>query len=178
MPLNQTSSEGNDDQAEWALAAMSAAEMKFPNPPSDQPQWLALAQAVFNEQTQRWDETSCNGGIRWQINLFSAGYKYKNSISNSCLFHLATRLARYTGDTTYSDWAEQIFDWMNVTGTEITSRRLNSGLITADFSVYDGTWTTDNCTTKETTEWTYNTGHLLAGSAYLSNIVFPPMISI
>lgn len=49
MPPNQTKSLGNDDQGFWAMAAMSAAENNFPNPPPDQPQWLALAQAVFNE---------------------------------------------------------------------------------------------------------------------------------
>lgn len=49
MPTNQTRTLGNDDQGFWAMAAMSAAENNFPNPPSDQPQWLALAQAVFNE---------------------------------------------------------------------------------------------------------------------------------
>ena len=116
MPANQTASEGNDDQAEWALAAMTAAEIKFPNPPPDQLQWLALAQAVFNEQIRRWDETTCNGGLRWQINLFNTGYKYKNSISNGCLFHLAARLARYTGDSMYVVWAEKIYNWMNDTG--------------------------------------------------------------
>ena len=30
------------------MAAMSAAENKFPDPPSDRPGWLGLAQAVFN----------------------------------------------------------------------------------------------------------------------------------
>ena len=43
MPPNQTRTEGNDDQAFWALAAMSAAETNFSNPPENQPQWLALA---------------------------------------------------------------------------------------------------------------------------------------
>ena len=49
MPTNQTKTEGNDDQGFWGMAAMSAAEMKFENPDSDQPGWLALAQAVFND---------------------------------------------------------------------------------------------------------------------------------
>ena len=88
MPANQTHSEGNDDQCFWALAAMSAAELNFPNPPSDKPQWLALAQAVFNEQWSRWDTQNCGGGLRWQIFPFNSGYDYKNSISNGCLFHL------------------------------------------------------------------------------------------
>lgn len=44
---------GNDDQAFWAFAAMRAAEFKFPNPPSNYPSWLAMAQGVFNQQVQR-----------------------------------------------------------------------------------------------------------------------------
>jgi mannan endo-1,6-alpha-mannosidase len=48
MPLNHTASLGNDDQGFWGMSAMLAAETKFPNPPADKPQWLALAQAVFN----------------------------------------------------------------------------------------------------------------------------------
>jgi mannan endo-1,6-alpha-mannosidase len=34
MPANQTKTEGNDDQSFWGMAAMSAAEQKFPDPPS------------------------------------------------------------------------------------------------------------------------------------------------
>lgn len=62
------------------MSAMTAAENNFPNPPSDEPQWLALAQAVFNTQADpiRHDNT-CNGGLRWQIPLSNNGYDYKNS---------------------------------------------------------------------------------------------------
>jgi len=116
MPANQTHSEGNDDQCFWGLAAMAAAEMNFPNPPSDQPQWLALAQAVFNEQWARWDSQNCGGGLRWQIFPFNSGYDYKNSISNGCMLHLGARLARYTGNQSYVDYADQIYTWMSTVG--------------------------------------------------------------
>ena len=76
-PTNQTRTEGNDDQAFWALAAMSAAELKFPDPEPDQPQWLALAQAVFNRQAARWDDANCGGGLRWQFNPLNNGYDNK-----------------------------------------------------------------------------------------------------
>ena len=46
MPENQTNTLGNDDQGFWALSAMMAVETNFENPPEDQPQWLALVQAV------------------------------------------------------------------------------------------------------------------------------------
>ena len=54
MPENQTNTLGNDDQGFWTMAAMTAVEMNFENPPEDQPQWLALVQAVFNEYVERW----------------------------------------------------------------------------------------------------------------------------
>jgi mannan endo-1,6-alpha-mannosidase len=97
MPENVTREEGNDDQAFWAFAAMSAAELKFPEPTSNYPSWIALAQAVFNTQVPRWDMSSCAGGLRWQFLFANAGYDYKNTISNGALFQLSARLARYTG---------------------------------------------------------------------------------
>jgi mannan endo-1,6-alpha-mannosidase len=101
MPLNQTESHGNDDQGFWGLTVMSAAEKKFPNPEDDQPQWLSLAQAVFNTQAERWDEEHYDGGLRWQIYSFNKDYQYKNTVSNGAFFLLASRLARFTGNNTY-----------------------------------------------------------------------------
>jgi mannan endo-1,6-alpha-mannosidase len=74
LPINQTKTEGNDDQGFWGMAAMTAAEVNYPNPPSDQPQWLALAQAVSNDMAARWDISTCGGGLRWQIFTFNTGY--------------------------------------------------------------------------------------------------------
>ena len=58
------------------MAAIAAAETRFPNPPAESPQWLALAQGVFNSQANRWDDTTCRGGLRWQIFPFNNGYDY------------------------------------------------------------------------------------------------------
>lgn len=65
QPRNQTIGLGNDDQGFWTMSAMLAAETRFPNPPEDGPQWLALAQAVWNTQAEPglWDDT-CGGGLR------------------------------------------------------------------------------------------------------------------
>jgi mannan endo-1,6-alpha-mannosidase len=117
MPLSQSTSEGNDDQCFWALAAITAAEVNFPNPPSQQPQWLALAQAVFNEQAGRWDTENCNGGLRWQTSQLNKGWTYKNSISNGCHFHVGARLARYTSNETYMDIADRTYQWLANIGT-------------------------------------------------------------
>ncbi|KAG9238629.1 glycoside hydrolase [Amylocarpus encephaloides] len=158
MTPNQTKTEGNDDQAFWGLAAMSAAELNYPNPPGDQPQWLALAQAVFNTQAPRWDTTTCGGGLKWQIFPFNNGYNYKNSISNGCFFNLGARLARYTGNTTYSEWAEKTWDWM-----------LSIKLIDKNYYVYDGSDDLINCTRLNRIQWTYNAGAMLLGAATMYN---------
>src|ERR1700722_18854444 len=97
----------------WGMAAMSAAETNFQNPPANQPQWLALAQAVYNTQAnpERHDDT-CNGGMRWQIPFTNTGYDYKNSISNGIFINLGARLAIYTGNASYTDWVEKTWNWI------------------------------------------------------------------
>ena len=139
---------------------MSAAEMKFPEPPRKDVSWLALAQAVFNEQASRWETTRCGGGLRWQIFSWNKGYEYKNSISNGCFFQLAARLARYTGNQTYADWAVKTWDWMESTP-----------LVTQQYNIYDGVDMKDNCTKPIPLEWTYNIGTFLMGAANLYNFV-------
>ena len=80
LPINQTASAGSDDQGMWAFAAMLAAERGFPNPPIDQPQWLQLAENVFNSLVNRWqDDETCDGGLRWQISFSNLGYNYMDS---------------------------------------------------------------------------------------------------
>ncbi|KAI5303875.1 hydrolase 76 protein, partial [Ascosphaera pollenicola] len=134
-PANQSTDLGNDDQAFWAMAAMSAAENKFPNPPSSDPQWLELVQAVFNEQAADWNkrDDTCNGGMMWQIFEYNNGYGYKNTISNGCFFNMGARLAAYTGNKTYADWAEKTFEWTK-----------GVGLITDEWQFLDGAYTTSD----------------------------------
>ncbi|KAK8068019.1 glycosyl hydrolase family 76 [Apiospora saccharicola] len=154
MPPNQTLTEGNDDQGFWGMAVMSAAEYNFPNPPAGQPGWLALAQAVFNTQAARWEPQYCNGGLRWQIFTWNNGFDYKNSISQACFFNIAARLALYTGNATYADWATRTWDWM--TGVKF---------IDEHYYVYDGAHTTDNCTGIVPYQFSYNAGAFLLGAA-------------
>ncbi|KAK0383589.1 hypothetical protein NLU13_9500 [Sarocladium strictum] len=161
MPENQTLQMGNDDQGFWTMAAMSAAEKAFPDPPEDEPQWLALAQACFNEWVSRWDTEHCGGGLRWQIFPFNNGYDYKNTISNGCFFNVAARLARYTGNETYAEWAEKVWDWQRETG-----------LINDNFQVFDGRHALEGggCGKIDTIEWTYNAGIYLHGVSALYNL--------
>ena len=158
LPSNFSNSAGNDDQAFWAMAAMSAAEYNFTNPASNQPQWLALAQAVFNQQASRWDTQYCGGGLRWQVYQFNTGYNYKNSISNGAFFNLAARLARYTGNTTYGDWAEKVWNW-----------QLQSGFTNSTtYAIYDGAQV-PTCSNMNQVQWTYNNGLFMGGCAFMYN---------
>jgi mannan endo-1,6-alpha-mannosidase len=161
MPLNQTTTEGNDDQGFWGIAVMAAAEKNFTAPSDPNKQWLALAQAVFNTMSVRWDMTECNGGLRWQIFQWNSGYDYKNSVSNGCLFHIGARLARFTGNTTYVDWAEKVWDWM------IEVELLNE--INGYWFVHDGVTVGDGCHNITPYQWTYNQGLFMSGCAYLYN---------
>ncbi|KAM7195620.1 Glycosyl hydrolase family 76 domain containing protein [Rhypophila sp. PSN 637] len=162
MPDNWTASLGNDDQGFWGMSAMLAAETMFPDPPSNgnQPGWLELAQAVFNTQAapERHDST-CGGGMRWQIPQFNIGYDYKNSIANGIFFNLGARLARYTRNTTYSDYAEQTWDWMAAVG-----------LMDDAINVYDGAHVQTNCTDVFKAQFSYNAGVLIQGAAFMYNI--------
>ena len=158
MPPNQTMTEGNDDQGFWGMAVMSAAEHNFQNPPDDKPQWLALAQAVFNTQAARWEKQDCGGGLRWQIFTWNNGYNYKNSISQACFFNIAARLARYTGNQSYADWAEQTWNWMVETGL----------LDLKSYYIYDGMHV-ENCSSITPYQWTYNAGAFLQGAAAMYN---------
>ncbi|KAF4582257.1 Mannan endo-1,6-alpha-mannosidase [Ophiocordyceps camponoti-floridani] len=160
MPHNVTASLGNDDQGFWGMSAMLAAENKFPDPPSDKPQWLALAQAVFNTQASpdRHDST-CGGGLRWQIPFANNGYNYKNSIANGCFFNLGARLARYTNNATYSDWAIKTWDWMEKIGF----------IDPETYAIYDGANIGTECKDINRAQFSYNNGVFAQGAAFMYN---------
>ncbi|KAL2803254.1 glycoside hydrolase [Aspergillus granulosus] len=160
MPSNYSSYLGNDDQFFWGCAAMTAAEVNFPeDDDEDAYSWLSLAQGVFNSQVARWDDQNCGGGLRWQLYPYQAGYLLKNSISNGGLFQLAARLARYTNNDTYADWATKIWDW------SASSPLLD----TTTWNVADTTDIGDNCTSQGNNQWSYNYGTYLIGAAYMYN---------
>ena len=142
---------------------MNAAERNFPSPPSS-PAWIDLAKNVFDAQAARWDQSLCGGGLRWQIFTFSKGYSYKNAASQATFFLLAARLARYTNNATYVDWASKAYDW--------TSK---VGLITNDSKVFDGVQTASGCSEISRLEWSYNAAAFMYGSAVIYNHVRSPV---
>ncbi|CCH46055.1 Mannan endo-1,6-alpha-mannosidase [Wickerhamomyces ciferrii] len=163
QPTNQSNTEGNDDQATWGLTVLEAAENGFKSPEQDgHPSWTQLAKNVFDAIYKRWDEDSCNGGLRWQYEESRGGYNYKATVANANLFQMSARLARLTGETKYVDSAKEIYNWI-----------LGSGLAHEGewgIEVYDGSYTDDNCTDVTKVLWTYNYGVLLAGTAYLYDV--------
>ncbi|KAB8338741.1 hypothetical protein FH972_021686 [Carpinus fangiana] len=162
-PTNASQSLGNDDIAFWAFGALRAAELAFPDPPKDSPQWIPLVQTVLLDYIARWDTSSCNGGIHWQVFRLSPGWNYKNAISNGCMFNMAARLGKYTGNQTYIDWANKVWDWSE-----------GVGIIDKQGQVWDGVHTDDNCTTVTLQPWTYNFGAYLLGAAAMWNITGDP----
>ncbi|KAJ5718716.1 hypothetical protein N7488_004362 [Penicillium malachiteum] len=161
MPTNYSSWIGNDDQMFWGLAAITAAEFEFADASSvgSGYSWLSLAQGVYNYQINEWDTSTCDGGLRWQIWTYESGYDMKNSISNGGLFQLSARLARYTDDSSYADWAQKIWDW------SASSPLLDN----STWNVADSTETTNDCATQGDDQWSYNYGTYLMGAAYMYN---------
>lgn len=162
-PANQSRSMGIDDQVFWAFTAMDAVEANFPEAGNDQPSWLALAQAVFNFQHGLWDAATCGGGYRWQVFQINAGYNLKNSVSNGGNFQLAARLAYVTGNQSYADWANKVYDWM------ASSRLMQYDNSTGILYIWDNTDTNNGCIDQTNYVWSYNYGIMLAGAAYMYN---------
>jgi mannan endo-1,6-alpha-mannosidase len=161
-PPNQSKNMGVDDQDFWGFAAMEAAEAGLPDVGGDAPSWLALAQAVFNFQTTLWDDATCGGGMRWQVYSFNAGYNLKNTISNGGYFNLAARLALYTGNQTYADWAEKMWDWIEQSPL---FQRQDGTLY-----IWDNTDANNGCIDVQHFVWTYNYGTMLMGAAAMYNL--------
>jgi mannan endo-1,6-alpha-mannosidase len=160
MPLNQTTTEGNDDQVFWGIAAIQAAERNFTNPGGNNPSWFNLATATFNTMKNRWDESTCGGGLRWQIFQWNNGYDYKNTVSNAGLFHLGARLLRYSGnDSYYLDWVDKTYDWL------VDIEFINE----TTWFAHDGATTPSNCTAMTPYLWSYNLALLVSGCAYMYN---------
>ena len=162
-PANQSKSMGIDDQGFWGFTAMDAVESNFPEVGGDVPSYLSMAQALYNFQLDKWDTATCGGGFRWQVFRANGGYNLKNTVSNGANFQLAARLAYVTGNTSYSDWANKVYDWME------SSKLYEYDNKTSVLYIWDNTDANNNCTDQENYVWSYNYGIMLAGAAYMYN---------
>lgn len=151
--------EGNDDQAFWGFAVMSAAERNFPQPDENVPSWLQLGTNLWNSLASRWNTTACGGGLLWQIFASNPnGLDYKNTVSNGGLFQISARLARATGNNTYLEWAEKVWDWTEAVG-----------MIDDVGNVYDGASASHNCTDTNPVTFSYSAAIYLYGAAVLAD---------
>ena len=141
---------------------MSAAEYSHPVPANiPQSQYLTLSINVFNELASRWNSSYCGGGLKWQWRQSNRGYDYKSTIANGAFFQLGARLARYTGNLTYAEWADKTYTWLESVAF----------LKSATYKVLDGAGDApDNCTKIDQHQWSYNTAAVLYGSAVMANI--------
>ncbi|KAI0841436.1 glycoside hydrolase family 76 protein [Hypoxylon sp. FL0890] len=168
-PAEQQNWEANDDQVYWVYNALTALEYGFEELPCAAKtnaagdcanSWLAISTHAFEDFVTRWnkDSATCGGGLKWQYTETANGYYYKNSVSNGGFFQTAARLARYTGNETFGDWATKIWDWST-----------SVGFISADFHVYDGAADDkdSNCSTINKDEWSYNIASYLHGAAHM-----------
>ncbi|KAK0704255.1 glycoside hydrolase [Apiosordaria backusii] len=152
--------EGNDDQAFWGFAVMAAAERNFPQPDPNVPGWLDMGANIFNSLASRWNTTACGGGLLWQIFASNPnGLDYKNTVSNGGFFQIAARLAHATGNKTYSEWAEKVWDW-----TE------GIGMIDEFGNVYDGAHASKNCKDTNPVTFSYSASIYIYGAAVMADV--------
>ncbi|KAI0596702.1 glycoside hydrolase family 76 protein [Biscogniauxia sp. FL1348] len=162
-PANWSSTLGNDDQSIWALAALVAAETGFTSPPSGDPQWLDLAQTVFDEQTSRLiNSGNCEGTLRWQIFTFNSGYNYVNTASNAAYFSVGAQLAHLQQNQTAADLATAVYE-----------KIADLGFVDDAFNVYDGA-SAPQCSAVDKVQFTYTAGMLIQGTAYMYNFTSSP----
>lgn len=154
--FNRNSSHGflnnyYDDEGWWALAWIDAYDW------TQDPTYLDMASSIFNDMAGGWDDV-CGGGIWW-----SKARTYKNAIANELFLSVAAHLANRTTDpdlqASYTDWANQEWQWFSQSGMINGNNLINDGLrINPDGS----------CVNNGQTTWTYNQGVILGGLAELS----------
>ncbi|KAI9009812.1 glycosyl hydrolase family 76-domain-containing protein [Gaertneriomyces semiglobifer] len=143
----------NDDIAWWALSMMSAADVYGPTQviPGGKKTFLEVAQLTHQHIVEQWSDATCNGGIYWSRDRQAArGAEYKSVITHGETITLSARLYKATKQQAYLQWGDILFRWLK-----------DSGFVTANYEVLDGA--DAPCTTKDTKQWSYNAGMLLAG---------------
>ncbi|EMC92001.1 glycoside hydrolase family 76 protein [Baudoinia panamericana UAMH 10762] len=170
VPPQQAGWEANDDQVYWVYAALTAMEYDFPALPcvtaanntigNCTNSWYAVAVHAFEDFVTRWsiDSETCGGGLKWQYNPSASGWYYKNAVSNGGFFQTAARLARYSGNQTYTLWATNIWNWS-----------VRTGLVGDGYQVFDGMSDAEgaNCSSINHDQWSYNVAAYLSGAAYM-----------
>lgn len=127
----------NDDEGWWALALIKAFDH------TNNSNFLAMAQTIFDDMAKSWDEGTCGGGLWWKKDK-----GYKNAITNELFLMIAARLYLRTVDERYLQWARKEMQWF-----------FSSGLLNEQSLVNDGL--DGNCKNNGGTTWTYNQGVII-----------------
>ena len=90
---------------------------------------------------------------------------YTRVCANGSFFLLSSRLARFTGNDTYAEWAEKSFDWAQ-----------DYGLITDTYHVLNGADTESNCTELLDSEPISFHAIFTEGAAVMYNLVSNPVM--
>lgn len=166
MLANQSHVEANDDQVFWGFTVMEAAERNFPlySNNNNDPNYAQLALNTYNSMAERWDNTTCNGGLRWQIFNNMSGWDYKNTISNAAVYALGGRLARYTNNNELVKSSNRVLKWLK---ESMFVHQIDGN----DFyNVNDGAQIENgNCPVVNGALWSYNYAAMLMGTTYIYN---------
>ena len=140
-----------DDEGWWALAWIATYDL------THAPQYLAMAQSIFDDMARGWDTSTCGGGIWW-----SKDKTYKNAIANELFLSVAAHLANRTAEpqrTQYAHWARREWEWFS-----------SSGMINSENLINDGLDSTNPkaCVNNGKPTWSYNQGVILGGLAEYS----------
>ncbi|KAI0190120.1 glycosyl hydrolase family 76-domain-containing protein [Astrocystis sublimbata] len=163
LPANWTASEGNDDQAIWAMTALLAGETGFEKSKSkDAVEWPTLAQTVFEQQSERRVENgSCADALRWQIFPTNTGYNYVQTLANVANANIGARLSLLDRDNkTLTKSVEDTFKFLQ-----------DVKLIDSKFNVYDGVQLMEcNSAGVNKIQSSYTAGLAIEAAAVLHNV--------
>ncbi|KOS21080.1 Mannan endo-1 [Escovopsis weberi] len=93
------------------------------------------------------------------VDLTKQGFLFQNSISQACFFALGARLALYTGNSSYADWASRTWDWM------VDVKFIDP----QSWYVFDGGTIGKDCKDIVPYQWSYNAGGFILGAAAMYN---------
>ncbi|KAH6569320.1 hypothetical protein BASA61_005712 [Batrachochytrium salamandrivorans] len=151
----------NDDILWYGLAAMTCSDIfgkEAMMPRSKTKTYFAVALKTYEEVMQQNDPL-CGGGIFWSRDRktpIAHRREFKSVITNVQTMILASKLTITTGDPKYVEVADELYRWLQ------TSR-----IITPELHVWDGVLATKESCRRDAREFSYNTGMLLGGLAYM-----------
>ncbi|KAI8828284.1 glycosyl hydrolase family 76-domain-containing protein [Chytriomyces cf. hyalinus JEL632] len=124
------------------------------------PTYFDLTNNKFEEIWMGWNTTFCNGGIWWSRSRTvgtDAKKFYKSTITNVEEMELGARLFALTGVAIYKELVDEIYAWLK-----------SSGLLAADFTLYDGLDSRDCSINRDV--YSYHAGCLLAPLSFMYQI--------